>query len=109
MLGCIKINSKVLNTIGGVVIAGVGAMLMKKASLKCTEIMQEHKKTMEVIENCGNDFEDYTEEDKNNDILLVNTQTVIALIRNYAIPVTTTVVGGCMIINGILSLMYNKI
>lgn len=94
-------NKKALGLLaGGIAGLTVGLVLRKKAKLKCGEIMKEFVQNQEIIEQAAESSENYTEEDKQQDITINKTQTAIGIIKAYTPCYAAMVVGGCMAING---------
>ncbi len=90
---------KGLLTLGiGIALTAVGVIAMKKASKKANDIIENHVQTKEVIEECVS--EEYTEEDRANDHVINNVQTTIQLVKNYTLPLVSTITGGCFVIVG---------
>lgn len=103
LLNTIKRNKNAILIGSGITTTVVGVMMMKKASVKATAIIQEHKETLEAIEYCIESHSDeYTEEDAKNDAVISSSNTVVKLVKNYAMPVSTTIVGGVITVNGIV-------
>lgn len=111
ILNKIKENKGVLIATGGIGVTIAGVVLMKKASLKCTKILEEHRESMETIEECIKEVDPslYTEEDVENDRKIVNVQTTIKMVRNYALPATLTIIGGCTLVNGLVKIYKSNI
>lgn len=99
-------NKEILLILGGSCLAVIGVVAVKKASLKCTEIMAEHKATETIINECPIS-DKYTEEDRVQDHLIIKSQTAVKIMKNYILPYTVVLTGGCIVINGCFR-MYKK-
>ncbi len=98
-------NKKALVLVtGGAVGIVAGLSMRKKAKLKCAEIMEEFNKNQELIEHVSETSDDYSEEDKQQDININKTQTTIKLIKAYAPTYITLVASGIIVINGMIKL-----
>lgn len=102
------INKNNLLILGGLGLAVTGAVLMKKASLKSAVIMEARKQDLDTIEACDAIYDDYTEEDKTKDIVIVNTQATIKLAKIYAFPAGIFIAGSCVAVNRIMTTIYKK-
>ncbi|HAH18434.1 MAG TPA: hypothetical protein DCL29_05435 [Eubacterium sp.] len=95
-------QSEIYMTTGAVsVVAGV--IFACKATLKCDEIIEEHRETMDKIHKTAEDYPEYENTDKGRDIVICTTRTVGKMVKNYA--------GAGLLIVGGLYLMikgYNK-
>ena len=95
-----------------IMVAGVGAVaagliMRKKATLKCMEIIKEFEEVEELIDKTAEECDEYTEENKEKDHETNKIQTAIKVVSVYAVPYTSIVVGGCLILNGSLK-TFNK-
>ncbi len=95
-------QSEIYMTTGAVsVVAGV--IFACKATLKCDEIIEEHKDTMDKIHRTAEDYPEYENEDKGRDVAICTIRTIGKMAKNYA--------GAAILIGGGLYLMvkgYNK-
>lgn len=91
-----------LMIIGGLGATLVGLVMMKKASKKAKQIMDEHANTENIIEECATQTteEEYSEADRLNDHKINNIQTTLKIIGNYLIPYAIVISGGMTTITG---------
>ena len=104
-------NKKALVLItGGAIGLASGLIIRNKAKLKCAEIMKEFVSNQELIDHVSETSEDYSEEDRQNDITINKTQTTIKIIKAYAPTYITLVTSGILVINGTICLKksYNN-
>lgn len=90
-------------TILGIAGTAVATVLACKKTLKVKEILDQRKETLDSVEFVSNSKQyngEYSEEDKKNDIRIINTQAVVGMIKEYAIPGTIYILSIASIING---------
>lgn len=69
---------------GGFILGGTGVVLACKATLKATEVLQEHRAALqEVNEAVELGIEDYTEKDRKRDVALVYGKTAGRFVKLY--------------------------
>ena len=100
----------------GVVGIVTGTVLACRATLKAKDILEEHKKVIDEINevkeqaDAGN-VEDYSEQDYKKDITTQYIQTGIKLTKEFALPVVLISggIGTCFASNGILKKRYASV
>lgn len=107
----IKEHKNILMTAGGIGVTITGVILMRKASLKCKELIKQHEKNVKTIAEVANTVsrEEYTDEDIQNDININNVQTTVKIVMSYALPSALTIVGGCTAVNGLIRIYRGTI
>ena len=85
-LGLKKNAPVILSVVGGVGVVGATVFACVK-TIKAKDILDEHAKAAEAIEKASElPEEEYSEEDKRKDTVVMYTRTAVALARNYALP-----------------------
>ena len=98
-------NKKALVLItGGAIGFAAGLVIRNKAKLKCAEIIKEFVSNQELIEHVAETSDEYSEEDRQQDIKINKTQTTIKIVKAYAPTYITLVTSGILVINGTISL-----
>lgn len=109
LLNIINEHKGIISIIGGSVFATVGAVMIKKASLKCETIMKEYVEVANMIEECAVNCssEEYSEEDKQMDTFKNAINTIIKKVKLFLLPVTVLLTSVYIICNGFF-IVYKK-
>ena len=81
----LKKHSPEILLVAGIAGTVATTIIACKKTLKVKDIMDTHKSTVETIKICSEDpSKDYTEDDKNKDLVITYTQTGVNLVKLYA-------------------------
>lgn len=94
----LKKSSPTILVIGGVIGMTAAAVMACKATTKASDILKEKDEEMRQIEECAADVEDYSEDDKAKDTIIVYAKTGVKFAKLYAPAVVTGVVSAAAIL-----------